>query len=103
MRSSSCDPWLGNANSFVTLRLTNRINLAELSTVGCAHITVRDKQQFYWVHFNLLGATQLYDLEGKKGAHTVVPTQHTPTQHNGLRSEEHIHRQAHTGDTPRYL
>lgn len=54
----------GNANSFVTLRLTNRICLAEFSSVRCAHITVLDKQQFYWIHFDLTEATHLHDLVG---------------------------------------
>lgn len=60
--------------------------MAELSSVGCVHITVLDKQQFYWVHFDLLDAGQLHDLEGGKGAHTGVPSQHT-----------HGHRHQHLG------
>ena len=65
-----------------TLRLTNRICAVELSGVSCVHITVLDEQQFYWIHFNLLDAGQLHDLEGGKDAHTGVPTQHTHGHRN---------------------
>jgi hypothetical protein len=46
----------------MTLTLTQRIRVAELSSEGCIHITVLDKQQLYWVHFHFLDAGQLYDL-----------------------------------------
>lgn len=46
----------------MTLRLTNRISMAELNSVRSAQIIVPDKQQFYWVHFDLLDVGQLYDL-----------------------------------------
>ena len=55
--------------------------MAELSRVRCVHITVPDKQQFYWIHLDLLDAEQLHDLEGGKVQTQVSPhSTHTQTQ-----------------------
>ena len=82
----------------MTLRLTNRICLAELSCVRCVHITVLDEHQFYWVHFNLVDAGQFHNLQGGKGTHTGVPTvcthQHRVTT-SAIRGWS-IHRDEHT-------
>ena len=68
--------------------------MAELSSVGCVHITVLDKQQFYWVHFDLLDAGQLHDLEGGRG-HTQVYPASTHTDTGTSTWEEHAHRRTH--------
>lgn len=71
----------------VTLRLTNRICVAELSSVRCVHITVLDKQQLYWVHVNLPDAVQLHNLGGRKGRYTGVPPWNTHAEAGATTSE----------------
>lgn len=87
---------VGNANSFVTLRLTNRICLAEFSSVRCAHITVLDKQQFYWVHFDLTEAAQLHDLVGQKGTQRCTHTTYTHRHSTMISETRGAHVQVNT-------
>lgn len=96
---------VGRPTHSVTLGLTDRICMAELSSVRCVHITVPDKQQFYWVHFDLLDAGQLHNLEGG-GVRTWAYPHSTDTHTQArrpLRPERHAHRRTHTRDTLRYL
>lgn len=91
----------GRPTHSVALRLTNRIRTAELSSVGCVHITVPGQQQLYWIHFDLLDAGQLHNLEGGRARQRVYPhDRHTDTQTQAqarqlLRSEEHAQTYTH--------